>query len=103
MIVSIQKKGYSTDDWRKGMIVSIQKKGYSTDDWRRSMIVSIEKKGYSTAFDDQRGIAKTCSSAKLLNKILINRLKPIIDQLLIQCHCGFRAAMSTTEQLMTLR
>ena len=35
MIVSIQKKGYSTDDWRKSMIVSIQKKGYSTDDWRK--------------------------------------------------------------------
>ena len=37
MIVSIQKKGYSTDDWRKSMIVSIQKKGYSTDDWRRRL------------------------------------------------------------------
>ena len=67
------------------------------------MIVSIPKKGNSTALDNQRGIAKTCSSAKLFNKVLLSRLKPIIDLQLCQCQSGFRAGRSTTEQLMTLR
>ena len=53
--------------------------------------------------DNQRGIAKTCSSAKLFNKVLLSRLKPIIDPQLSQCQGGFRAGRSTTEQLMALR
>ena len=73
------------------------------DDWRKSVIVSIPKKGNSTALDNQRGIAKTCSSVKLFNKVLLSRLKPIIDPQLSQCQSGFRAGRSTTEQLMALR
>ena len=73
------------------------------DDWRKSVIVCIPKKGNSTALDNQRGIAKTCSSAKLFNKVLLSRLKPIIDPQLSQCQSGFRAGRSTTEQLMALR
>ena len=72
------------------------------DDWRKSVIVSIPKDN-STALDNQRGIAKTCSSAKLFNKVLLSRLKPIIDLQLCQCQSGFRAGRSTTEQLMALR
>ena len=73
------------------------------DDWRKSVIVSIPKKGNSTALDNQRGIAKTCSSAKLFNKVLLIRVKPIIDPQLSQCQSGFRASRSTTEQVMALR
>ena len=73
------------------------------DDWRKSVIVYIPKKVNSTTLDNQRGIAKTCSSAKLFNKVLLSRLKPIIDPQLSQCQSGFRAGRSTTEQLMALR
>ena len=67
------------------------------------MIVSMPKKGNSTALDNQRGIAKTCSSAKLFNKVLLGRLKPIVDPQLSQCQSGFRAGRPTTEQVMALR
>ena len=73
------------------------------DDWRKSVIASMPKKGNSTALDNQRGIAKTYSSARLFNKVLISRLKPIIDQQLSQCKSGFHAGRSTTEQVMALR
>ena len=73
------------------------------DDWRKSVIVSIAKKGNSTALDNQRGIAKTCSSAKLLNKVLLRRLKAIINPQLSQCQSCLRAGGSTTEQVMALR
>ena len=73
------------------------------DDWRKSVIVSMLKKGNSTALDNQRGIAKTCSSARLFNKVLLGRLKPIIDPQLSQCQSVFRTGRSTTEQLMALR
>ena len=67
------------------------------------MIVSMPNKGNSTALDNQRGMAKKCSSAKLFNKVLLGRLKPIIDPQLSQCQSGFRAGRSTTEQVIALR
>ena len=73
------------------------------DDWRKSVIVSMPKKGNSTALDNQRGIAKASSSAKLFNKVLLSRLKLIIDPQLSQYQGGFRAGRSTTEQVMALR
>ena len=73
------------------------------DDWRKSVIVSIPKKVNSTALDNQQGILKTCSSAKLFNKVLLSHLKPIIDPQLSQCLSGFNAGRSTTEQVMALR
>ena len=73
------------------------------NDWRKCVIVSMPKKGNSTALDNQRVIALTCSSAKLFNKVLLSRLKPIIDPQLSQCQSGFRAGRSTTEQVMALR
>ena len=73
------------------------------DDWRKSVIVSMPMKGTSTALHNQWGIAKTCLSAKLFNKVLLSRLKPIIDPHLSQCQSDFRAGSSTTEQVMALR
>ena len=67
------------------------------------MIVSIPKKGNSTALDNQRGITKTCISAKLFKKVLLSRLKQIIDPQLSQCQSGSHAGRSTTEQVMALR
>ena len=73
------------------------------DDLRKSVIVSIPRKGNSTALDNQRGIAKTCSHARLFNKVLLSHLKPIIDPRLSQCQSGFCAGRSTTKQVMALR
>ena len=73
------------------------------DDWRKSVIVPMPMMGNSTALDNQRGITKTCSSAKLFNEVLLSRLKAIIDPQLSQCQSGFRAGRSTTEQVMALR
>ena len=38
----------------------------------------------------------------MFNKVLLSRLKPIIDPQLSQCQSGFRAGRSTTEQVMAL-
>lgn len=72
-------------------------------EWRTASIVSIPKKGNSTALTNQRGISLMCTSAKLLNKILLNRLLPHINPLLLQYQSGFRPGRSTTEQVAALR
>ena len=71
--------------------------------WKHSQIVSIPKKGPSTSLDNQRGIAKTCAFAKLMNKLILNRIKSIVEPRLLHCQSGFRPGRSTTEQIMALR
>ena len=71
--------------------------------WKQSSIDSIPKRGNSTNLDNQRGISKSCASAKLFNKLLLNRIKPIIEHQLLQCQSGFRSGRSTTEYIIALQ
>uniref|UniRef100_A0A1I8H0C0 Reverse transcriptase domain-containing protein n=1 Tax=Macrostomum lignano TaxID=282301 RepID=A0A1I8H0C0_9PLAT len=65
--------------------------------------VSISEKGASTSLDNQRGIALECTTPKLLNAILRNRLLPGLNPLLLSLQSGFRPGRSTTEQVATIR
>ena len=49
------------------------------DKWKHSIIVSIPKKGNSSSLENQRGIAKSCAFAKLTNKLLLARIRDIIE------------------------
>uniref|UniRef100_A0A1I8JMH7 Reverse transcriptase domain-containing protein n=1 Tax=Macrostomum lignano TaxID=282301 RepID=A0A1I8JMH7_9PLAT len=71
--------------------------------WRTSKIVSIPKKDASTILDNQRGIVLECTTPKLLNEILRNRLLPSLNPLLLSLRSGFRPGRSTTEQVATIR
>ena len=71
--------------------------------WRTSIIVSIPKSSGSTSLDNQRGIALQCSTAKLLNAVLRNRLLPALNPILSGLQSGFRPGRSTTEQIVALR
>ena len=70
---------------------------------KHSVIISIPKKGNSTALENQRGISLMSTTAKTLNKVLLNRILPALDPHLLSCQSGFRPGRSTSEQIMTLR
>ena len=61
------------------------------------------KKGNSSSLEKQRGIAKSCAFAKLTNKLLLARIRDIIEPQLLGVQSGFRAGRSTVEQTMALR
>ena len=84
---------------------SILGNNYNTipDKWKHSIIVSIPKKGNSSSLENQRGIAKSCAFAKLTNKLLLARIRDIIEPQLLGVQSGFRAGRSTVEQTMALR
>ena len=73
------------------------------DKWKHSIIVSIPKKGNSSSVENQRGIAKSCAFVKLTNKLLLARIRDIIEPQLLGVQSGFRARRSTVEQTMVLR
>ena len=72
------------------------------DKWRHSIIVSIPKKGNSPSLENQRGITKGCTFAKLINKLLLARTCDIIKPQLLGVQSGFCTGRSTVEQTMAL-
>jgi hypothetical protein len=76
---------------------------HTPSEWRVSTIVSIPKKGNSTALDNQRGISLMATAAKLFNKVLLNRLLPVLNPMLLSLQSGFRPHRSTVEQIVALR
>ena len=65
--------------------------------------MSIQKKCNSSSLENQRGVAKSCAFAKLTNKLLLARIRDIIEPQLLGVQSGFRAGRSTVEQTMALR
>ena len=63
----------------------------------------IPKKGNSSSLENQRGIAKSCTFAKLTNKLLLARIGDIIEPQLLGVQSGLCAGRSTVEQTMVLR
>jgi hypothetical protein len=66
-------------------------------------VVAIPKKGNAKTLDQHRGISLMSVVAKLVNKILLNRLSPTLNKLLLPWQSGFRPQRSTTEQICALR
>ena len=60
-------------------------------------------KGNSSSLENQRSIAKSCAFAKQTNKLLLARIRDIIEPQLLGVQSGFRAGRSTVEQTMALR
>jgi hypothetical protein len=68
-----------------------------------SLIVPIHKKGSTSVCNNYRGIALMSTSAKLYNRILLDRLRPIIDPLLRYNQNGFRQLRSTGQHVLAAR
>ena len=72
-------------------------------EWGISGIVPVPKKGNLTIPDNYRGISLTQVAAKVYNRLILNRIRPIIDNLLRSNQNGFRQLRSTTSHILALR
>eukprot|EP00111_Clytia_hemisphaerica_P013338 TCONS_00039146-protein len=77
--------------------------GERPDEWGLSCIVPVPKKGDLTKVDNYRGISLTQVAAKLYNRLILNRIRPEIDQKLRFNQNGFRPSRSTSSQVLALR
>lgn len=71
--------------------------------WRRSHIVKIAKKRNLTLCDNYRDISFLSVPSKTFCRILIDRIKKVLDEKLRQEQAGFRQGRGTMEQTFTLR
>lgn len=77
--------------------------GQIPDQWKLSNIVPVPKKGDLTKTDNYRGISLTSIVSKTLNRMILNRIKPCIENVLRDNQNGFRPGRSTTSHILALR
>ena len=73
------------------------------DLWNISNIVRVPKSGDLTKADNYRGISFTSIMAKTYNRMLLNRIRPVLDPLLRPTQNGFRQKRIKVGQILALR
>ena len=74
-----------------------------TSHWLKSNIIPVPKKGDLTLATNYRGISLLPIAAKIYNKLLLNRIRPLVDPILRKNQNGFRSGRSTLSQILVLR
>ena len=71
--------------------------------WSINNIKPLPKKGDLGVTKNYRGISLSALITKILNRMILNRIRPKIDQLLRFNQNGFREGRTTTGQILALR
>ena len=71
--------------------------------WRRGLIIKLPKKGNMKNCKNWRGITLLSIVAKILGKIIIDRIRDGVDCKLRKEQAGYRKGRGTTEQVFILR
>ena len=77
--------------------------GDRPDEWGLSALNPIPKKGNLKKTDNYRGISLTQVASKIYNRLLLNRIRPVIDDVLRPNQNGFRPLRSTSSHILALR
>ena len=77
--------------------------GEKPEQWSRSNIAPIPKTGNLSNPANYRGISLSCIIAKMYNRLMLNRIRKVIDPLLRNNQNGFRTGRSTIGQILAVR
>ena len=70
---------------------------------RMTLVITLPKKGNLQQCRNYRTISLISHPSKVMLKIMLNRLKPQAEKIIVEEQAGFRAGRSTTEQIFNLR
>ncbi|CAH1258394.1 Hypp2004 [Branchiostoma lanceolatum] len=71
--------------------------------WRKSRVIALLKPGKDPSIPkNYRPISLLCHTYKLFERLILNRIAPLVDELLIPEQAGFRPGKSCTGQLLNL-
>lgn len=71
--------------------------------WTQSLVIPLPKKGNLKMCQNYRTISLISHPSKILLNIILNRLKPITEELLSEEQAGFRKGRSTVQQILNCR
>lgn len=99
----IKHFGSKTKEWLLKLFNNCMKNCQIPKIWRKSRVIALLKPGKEGNNPKNfRPVALLCHLYKLLERMILNRLLPIIDPLLIPEQAGFRPGRSCTGQLLNL-
>ena len=73
------------------------------DQWSESNLKPLPKSGDLSITSNYRGIALSSIPAKVANRMILNRIRPVVDPLLRPNQNGFRPGRSTVAHILALR
>ena len=65
-------------------------------------IIPVPKSGDLSVTDNYRGISLTCIMAKIFNRLLLNRIREILDLKLRKNQSGIRTKRATVSQILAI-
>ena len=77
--------------------------GNNIEKWSEGVILPFPKKGDLGIPKNYRGITLTPIAAKIYNTLLLNRIQPVLENILRINQNGFRKERSTVGQILTVR
>ena len=95
--------GLGLKSWLRGFFSSCLRQLKIPKVWRRALVVSIPK--LSKPVEDPksyRSLSMLCVPYKILERLIYNRVEPIVDPLLPREQAGFRHGKSTMDQIVLL-
>lgn len=73
------------------------------EDWKKGLLIKIPKKGDASLCSNWRGITLLSVPSKILTRIILNRIKEVVDTKLRREQAGFRRDYSCIDMINTLR
>ena len=73
------------------------------EEWKEGFIVKIPKKGDLGDCNNYRGIMLLSTPGKVINRVMLERMREGVDRVLRDQQAGFRQERSCTDQIQTLR
>src|SRR5215469_9474625 len=84
-------------------LISIWNKEELPEEWKESIIVPIYKKGDKTDCNNYRGLSLLPTTYKILSKILLSRLIPYAEDVIVDHQYGFQRNSSSTDHIFCNR
>ena len=69
----------------------------------QSLVITLPKEGNLQQCQNYQMISLISHPSKVMLRIILNRLKPQAEKIIVEEQAGFRAGRSTTEQIFNLR
>ena len=83
--------------------IKIWETGKWPSTWTKSIIITIPKKGNIQLRNNYRTISLISHGSKVMLKIILNRLRPLAENIIAEEQAGFRRGRSTIEHIFNLR
>ena len=72
-------------------------------EWRDALLVPVPKKGDLSSCDNWRGISLLDVMGKLFARVLNNRLQLVVEEMISDSQCGFRAGRGCVDMIFCVR